>query len=195
MRFLPKNRWRSPFRRRRPLSAVARNDEGSAAIEFAIVALPCMLFVLGLLGLGLYFLASTQLEYGAEVAARKLRTGESETGSEGSMTVKGFKNLICTAAGYYINCKKLSVVVQHAPTWSGITPQACVDSNGKMVGSTGADDDMINKHAGSANDVVLVTLCYQWDLAENFPFLNLGNDGNGPAIIQAATAFKSEPYK
>jgi hypothetical protein len=85
--------------------------------------------------------------------------------------------------------------VQHAATWSGITPQACVDGNGKMVGSTGSGDDMISKWTGSESEVVLVTLCYEWDLAKNFPFLNLGNDGKGPAIIQAATAFKSEPYK
>ena len=192
MRFLPKNRWRSPFRRRRPLSAVARNDEGSAAIEFAIVALPCLLFVLGLLVLGLYFLASTQLEYGVESAARKVRTGEAENDK---ITVDGFKDLVCAAAGSYIDCDKLSVVVQHAATWSGITPQACVDGNGKMVGSTGSSGDMISKWAGSESEAVLVTLCYEWDLANNFPFLNLGNDGKGPAIIQAATAFKSEPYK
>jgi hypothetical protein len=54
---------------------------------------------------------------------------------------------------------------------------------------------MISKWTGSESEVVLVTLCYEWDLAKNFPFLNLGNDGKGPAIIQAATAFKSEPYK
>jgi hypothetical protein len=192
MRFLPTNRWRSPVRRRRPLSALPRNDEGSAAIEFGIVALPCLLFVPGLLGLGLYFLASTQLEYGAESAARNVRTGEAENDK---ITVEGFKNLVCKAAGSYIDCNKLSVVVQHSATWSGITPQACVDGNGKMVGSTGSGGDMISKWAGSESEVVLVTLCYEWDLANNFPFLNLGNDGKGPAIIQAATAFKSEPYK
>jgi hypothetical protein len=192
MRFPPTNRWRSAVRQRRPLSALPRNDDGSAAIEFGIVALPCLLFVLGLLGLGLYFLASTQLEYGAEYAARKVRTGEAENDK---ITVNGFKDHVCTAAGSYIDCDKLSVVVQHAATWSGITPQACVDGNGKMVGSTGSGDDMISKWTGSESEVVLVTLCYEWDLAKNFPFLNLGNDGKGPAIIQAATAFKSEPYK
>lgn len=192
MRFLPTNRWRSQVRLRRPLSSLPRDEHGSAAIEFGIIALPCLLFVLGLLGLGLYFLASTQLEYGAESAARKVRTGEAENGN---ISVAQFKQLVCTAAGAYIDCPKLSVVIQHAATWSGITPQACVDSKGKMVGSTGAGNDMVNKYAGTASDVVLVTLCYEWDLAKSFPFLNLGNGGNGPAIIQAATAFKSEPYK
>src|SRR4029079_2231150 len=104
-------------------------------IEFGIIALPCLLFVLGLLGLGLYFLASTQLEYGAESAARKVRTGEAENGN---ISVAQFKQLVCTAAGGYIDCPKLSVVIQHASTWSGITPQACVDRQGQLDTSTSA---------------------------------------------------------
>ena len=81
--------------------------------------------------------------------------------------------------------------------WSGITPQACTDSTGKMVGSSGSSGELISKYSGTSSEVVLVTLCYEWDLADNFKFLKLGSkgDGSGPAIIQAATAFKSEPYK
>ena len=56
----------------------------SPAVEFALVALPFLLFVLGIVGMGLYFLASTSLEYGVEAAARKIRTGEAD---KGDMTV------------------------------------------------------------------------------------------------------------
>ncbi|MCZ7596433.1 MAG: pilus assembly protein [Hyphomicrobium sp.] len=35
------------------------DDGGAAAIEFALVALPFLLFILGLLGMGLYYLAGT----------------------------------------------------------------------------------------------------------------------------------------
>jgi hypothetical protein len=181
------------IRRRFPTTRLVRDENGSAAIEFALVALPFLLFVLGLLGMGLYFLASTSLEYGVEAAARKLRTGEAE---KGSMTVDSFRELVCEKAGSYIDCGKISTIVQHAETWSGITPQPCTDGSGNRAGSTGSSGELINKYAGSASDVVLVTVCYEWDLAQNFKFLKLGSgDGSGPAIIQAATAFKSEPYK
>lgn len=190
MRFLPTNRYRlGP--QRRPISGALGNDDGAAAIEFALVAMPFLLFVFGLIGYGLYFFNSTMLEYGAEVAARKVRTGEAE---KGAMTVGEFKQLVCEGAGT-IDCSKLSVLVQHSETWTGITPKACVDSKGNMAASTGSSGEMINQYAGTASEVVLVTLCYQWDLAKSFPFLNLGAGGSGAAIIQAATAFKSEPYK
>jgi hypothetical protein len=192
---LPSLRLRSPpFRRRFPTTRLVRNEDGAAAIEFALVALPFLLFVLGLLGMGLYFLASTSLEYGVEAAARKLRTGEAE---KGNMTVGKFRELVCQSAGSYIDCGKVSTIVQHATTWSGLTPQACTDSSGNRAGSSGSSGELISKYAGSSSEVVLVTLCYEWDLADNFKFLKLGSsgDGSGPAIIQAATAFKSEPYK
>jgi len=191
---LPSLRLRSPpFRRRFPTTRLVRNEDGAAAIEFALVALPFLLFVLGLLGMGLYFLASTSLEYGVEAAARQLRTGEAE---KGSMTVDSFRELVCKKAGSYIDCGKVSTIVQHATTWSGISPQACTDDDGNRVGSTGSTGELINTYSGSASEVVLVTLCYEWDLAQHFKFLKLGSgDGSGPAIIQAAAAFKSEPYK
>lgn len=171
-----------------------RNDEGVAAIEFAIVALPFFLFVFGIVGVGLYFLASTSLEYGVQSAARKVRTGEAD---KGDMTVGEFKELVCDAAGAYIDCSKVAVLVQHAATWSGVSPESCTDSNGAMVGSTGESGEPIAKYVGGAGEVVLVTLCYHWELANSFKFMKLGSgpDGSGPAIIQASTAFKTEPWE
>ncbi len=189
----PQAPGRSPADRR-----LLANEDGSAAIEFALVGLPFVLFVVGILGYGLYFLTSTYLEYGAEIAARKIRTGEINSGGANgnAMTVGEFRSLVCKAAKPVIDCGKLNVIVQHGTDWSGISPQACVGQNGGMTGATGATGEMLSKYAGEASEVVLVTLCYKWDLANNLSFLKLGSgkDGAGPAIIQAATAFKSEPY-
>ena len=193
MRLFPLQPLLPLLRRPHAASRLVRNEDGSAAVEFALVAVPFLLFVLGVIGMGLYFLASTSLEYGVEAAARQLRTGEAE---KGSMTVDSFRELVCKKAGSYIDCDKVSTIVQHATTWSGISPQACTDDDGNRVGSTGSTGELINTYSGSASEVVLVTLCYEWDLAQHFKFLKLGSgDGSGPAIIQAAAAFKSEPYK
>ena len=194
---------RLPFysRRRRspapqPRSRVARwlrNDSGTAAIEFAIVAVPFFMFVLGTIGVGLYFFTTTSLEHGVEGAARKIRTGQAQ---KGNMTVGEFKQLVCDEAGSYIDCSKLHVLLQHASSWSGIDPQACVGSDSSMAASTGDSGDTLYDYTGGASQVVLVTLCYEWDLAKSFAFLKLdvGADGSGAAIIQAATAFRVEPY-
>jgi Flp pilus assembly protein TadG len=170
-----------------------RNDRGAAAIEFAIVAVPFFMFVLGTIGIGLYFFTTNSLEHGVEAAARQIRTGQAQ---KSNITVGDFKQLVCDEAGSYIDCTKLHVLVQHAASWSGITPQSCIDSNHGMAASTGASGDQLYDYTGGASSVVLVTVCYEWDLAQSFSFLKLGvnADGSGSAILQAATAFRVEPY-
>ena len=182
----------SPFRSRFAKTWL-RNNRGSAAVEFAIIAIPLFMLIFAIIIIGLYFFTSHALENGVESAARKIRTGEAQ---KTNVTVEAFKQLVCTEAGSYIDCNKLRVVVQSADTWGDITPQPCLDAQGQLVSSTGTEGETISTYSGAASQVVLVTLCYQWDLAQSFGFLNLGanSDGSGPAILQAATAFRIEPY-
>lgn len=170
-----------------------RNERGATAVEFGIVAVPFFLFVMAILGVGLYFFTTNSLEHGAEAAARQIRTGQAQ---KGALTVGEFKQLVCDEAGTYIDCNKLRVLVQNASSWSGITPDSCLDEDKNLAASTGEADDEIADYTGEASQVVLVTLCYEWDLAKSFKLLKLGKntDGSGAAVLQAATAFRTEPY-
>ncbi len=151
------------------------------------------MIVLATIGFGLYFFTSSSLEHGVEAASRKIRTGQAQ---KSNMTVGEFRELVCTEAGSTIDCNKLHVILEHKPTWGEITPQSCVDADDNMTASTGDTGDALYDHTGGASEVVLVTLCYEWELAQAFAFLKLGagEDGSGPAIIQAVTAFRVEPY-
>jgi hypothetical protein len=40
----------------------------------------------------------------------------------------------------------------------------------------------------------VVTACYEMDLLQFIPFINLGNMPSGATMLQASTAFKNEPY-
>ena len=192
---------RLPFRSQRSnppsscgrLARWPRNERGAAAIEFAIVAVPFFLFVLGTLGVGLYFFTTNSLEHGVESAARLIRTGQAQ---KDGLTVEEFKQRVCSDAGSYISCDKLHVIVQNASNWAGIDPQPCVDSDNNLAASTGNSGDPLYDYTGGSSQVVLVTLCYEWDLARSFSFLKLGSgaDGSGSAILQVATAFRTEPY-
>jgi Flp pilus assembly protein TadG len=192
MRLPSRSPW-SPLQLRIKFARGLRDDRGATAVEFAIVALPFFLFVLGILFFGLYFFTTNALEHGAESAARQVRTGQAQ---KSNITVGEFKQLVCDKSGSYITCDKLHVLVQHAPTWAGIQPESCVDSSNSMAPSTGDSGDILYDYTGGASQVVLITLCYEWDLARSFGILGMGSgdDGSGPAIMQAATAFRTEPY-
>lgn len=186
-----KRRATSPVRPR--YAGWLGDNRGAAAIEFAIVALPFFLFLFSIIGISLYFFTTSALEHGVEAASRKIRTGQAQ---KGALTVGDFRKMVCDEVGSYIDCDKLSVLMQHASTWSGVSPAKCVDEDGNLAASTGSADDALIDYSGEASEVVLVTLCYKWDLAASMSFLNLGSGtgGSGPAIVQAATAFRTEPY-
>jgi Flp pilus assembly protein TadG len=184
---IPRSMLASAARRGGPKRSLLRDEDGATAVEFGMIATPFLLFVLGILGMGLYYLALISLEYGVESAARKIRTGEAE---KSALTVAGFKSLICASA-IGIDCSKVTVIIDSEKTWSDIVPPSCV-TNGSQTPSSGNATDALSKYSGSASQVVLVTACYHWKLADSFKFMKF--TASDPTILQAATAFKSEPY-
>ena len=206
-------RARSRFPGRYSLLRRLRRDEaGTTAIEFAMVSAPFMLLAFGIMGIGLQFFTINALEQGVSSAARKIRTGAAQTGSivagqTDDTTLANFKQLVCIDSGSYITCSaKLVVHVQSGAEWADITPVNCVTA-GNLTPQTGADSDKLTDYSGGANQVVLVTACYEWDLGGAMwqKFWNLlsagawshGEQANdeGKVIVQAVATFRTEPYK
>ncbi|MBU1210569.1 MAG: pilus assembly protein [Alphaproteobacteria bacterium] len=169
-----------------------RDKQGTTAIEFGMVALPFLMFAFGIMGTGLHFFTQNSLEHAVETSARKIRTGQAQ---QNGTTVSQFKQMIVDEAGPMIDVSKLQVHLQTGAEWTDVTPQGCLDNTGTQTNGTGNSGDAIGQHAGGAGEVVMVTVCYEWDLAKAMPFLQYGNMGNGSAMIQASTTFRTEPYE
>ncbi|MEQ8823484.1 MAG: pilus assembly protein [Filomicrobium sp.] len=187
--------YRSLFSREPALSKVNRfasDRNGTTAIEFGIVALPFMMFAFGIIGTGLHFFTQNALEHAVETSARKIRTGQAQ---QDGTTVSQFKELVKNEAGPMINASKLQVHMQTGNEWSEVSPAGCLNSSGQQTAGTGLGSDEIQQHAGGAGQVVLVTACYEWDLAAVMPFLQFNNMANGSAMIQASVTFRTEPYE
>jgi hypothetical protein len=179
----------------RPVMERCKTDErGSTAIEFAIVATPFLMFICGLAGCAFYFFVSSSIEKGVDQTSRLVRTGEAV---KDKMTVDQFKNDICSAAGGWVDCKKMQIfVTSYASGWSGLNnakPQPCVE-NGTVIENPAPGSDLIAIYSGAASDVVVVTVCYKWDFPARLPFLKLGNMADGSMMLQSSTSFRSEPY-
>lgn len=198
-----------------PISFLQRQD-GTTAIEFGIVAIPFFMFILGLMGVSTYFFMMTSLEKGMDQASRLLRTGQAQTsstrwGTDRPMTVSEFKRKICqkanskpdptsaadeatmTSANGWIKCNDLEVFVQNFPSWDAVVPANCLNGNTATVNTAGGSDP-INAYSGEANAIVIVTACYRWKFAGKIPYINLGQMADGSMMMQASTAFRTEPY-
>jgi Flp pilus assembly protein TadG len=96
-----------------PLRALTSTARGVAAVEFALVGLPFIIFVLFLMELGYDLYAQESLDYAVQTAARNVEVGNAQ--SAGSMT--GFKaTFLCPAVGALIPCDAIAVNVQVIPT-------------------------------------------------------------------------------
>ena len=176
------------------------NRDGVTAIEFGLVALPFTLFVLGIMAVGLQFFTVNALDNAVETASRKIRTGEAQ---RAGLKLSDFKNLVCDAGGAYIkkDCNNIYVHVQSATNWADISPRECA-RNGRMTAQSNMTANLVDS-SGGAEQVVLVTVCYDWRLPIKFPYLQYmmmrPRDNvalaSGGSLIQSVATFRTEPYE
>ena len=174
-----------------------RGDEsGATAVEFAIIAMPFMLLLVGLMSVCLYFFTYFTMENAVWNAARAIRTGQMQQGQgayAGAVTNEdrknAFKAAMCSKAPSFLDCANRAVVmVQSSSTFGGIVEPTCA-SNGTLVNQSSAGFT-----PGNASSVVLVTVCYPWKFGGSLPLFKVGNLSDGSLLMQASAAFRTEPY-
>lgn len=175
----------------RPRNLLARwrsDTRGVTAIEFGMVALPFMMLLFGIIGVGLYFFTTFTLENAVEQASRLLRTGQAQVAG---YTAEQFKAKVCEFVPGHIDCAgKVNVNVLAYADTTNVTP----DSLPTCLNGAGALSNVNQFTLPAASEVVLVWVCYEWDLAAKIPFLHLGDMPSGSRLIQATTVFRAEPY-
>lgn len=180
----------SAFSRLRRFSLQFKRDEnGFTAVEFAMVALPFMMLLFGTIAVGLFFFTTFSLENAVEKAARQIRTGQAQIATK---TTSQFKQDVCDLAPSFVDCtNNMRVNVVSNPSFNGAAGAigSCVDGGGALIPEPAA-----SPVPGAAGDVVLVTVCYEWEMTKVIPFLDLGNMAGGSRLIQASTTFRTEPY-
>lgn len=184
------------LRMRARFGAFRSDKDGAAAVEFAIVALPFIMLLVGLISVSLYFFQISTIENAAWQAARAIRTGQMQqsSGSYTGLTTDAqrkaaLKTAFCNFASVLSNCStKTVVIVQSSTAFSGISSPSCA-SAGSMISDTSAAFS-----PGATSSVVLVTFCYGWDFGGKLPFFKLGTLSDGSFLMQASVAFRTEPY-
>jgi Flp pilus assembly protein TadG len=168
------------------LARFARANRGATAVEFAIVCLPLLALVFGIIELATVILVTTTLESATETAGRMIRTGEFQTSA--ANTRADFKGLVCARMSWLTNqCN------------TGLTVDVRVFNNFQTLAAnqpmTGQNFNAASAcfAAGQPGDIVLVRTYFAWPLFA--PLLSLmDNMGNGDRLITFATAFRNEPY-
>ncbi len=166
---------------------LARAEDGAAAVEMALVALPFFMLLFGIIELAMIFLVSSSLENATAEAARTIRTGEMQTAGGASATT--FKTAICNNFGWLQSeCSaNLSVDVRTFTNFSSVTAPQPIANKTFNPGA-------LTFNPGGPSQIVVVRAYYQWPLIAPMVNTALEQLNGGKAVITSTATFRNEPY-
>lgn len=176
-----------------------RNKEGATAIEFAILGLPFLALLFGIIEISIVFIITTNTEHALSEVSREIRTGEFQ-GDGGGATE--FKAAICDALSGLGDCNNLRIDVTSAANGKfselslPVSPTACTGTPAEIEACEDADPNMPpDSYAVTASeDVVIVRVQYVHHLAVPSTITGLANAPGNTRVINATTAFRNEPF-
>jgi len=177
-------RFSSPARPGRPRRSFWRASEGSAAVEFGMIALPFCLMMFAVLELGMVFVIDSVLENATIETGRLVRTGRA---SAQGMTAATFKSTLCGKMSIFsADCaSRATVDVRVIPQFATTPPDPMAGGVWSGAGLTYAN--------GNPGDIVLVRVWYKQPLLTTFLAQGLSRLNDGSTMLTATTAFRNEP--
>ena len=164
----------------------ARHQDGAAAVEFALVAVPFLALLFAILETALVFFAGQTLEAAASDSGRLIMTGQAQTAG---YTQDDFKTQVCNRlAGGLFNCS--SGVYVDVKTYANFS---AVNTAPPIVNGT-FDPTKVAYDAGTQGSIVVVTLYYKWPIYVSLLGNNLSNLNGGSRLLMATSVFRNEPY-
>ena len=185
-------------------------EDGIAAMEFALLAIPFLMLLFGILELAIVFFASAALDHGTSQAARLVRTNQIDSTASKSERLEAFRTEICSNMAVFRDCETrlivdLKVNPADANTFvPGLLPAAAPynpDFDRDEYEQALADGDTPPESPPSeefdtagADATVVLRAQYVHQLAIPGVLTRLANDANNTRRLTSITAFKNEPF-
>ena len=178
-----------------------RQEDGSAAVEFALVAAPFLALLFAIIETAMVFFAGQTLEAAVSDSARLILTGQAQTtkytpldpsykaSGSAPFTEADFHQAVCDRLrGGLFDCAKISVDVKKYTTFAAINTASPV-TNGAL--------NTTNMGFAQTNpgDIAVVSLYYQWPIYVSLLGNNLSNLNGNNRLLVATSVFRVEPYK
>jgi Flp pilus assembly protein TadG len=162
-----------------------RNRRGSAAVEFAIVAPLFFALLFAIIETAIVFFASQVLETVTQDSARLIMTGQAQ-GS--SLTKQQFKDNVCSRITALFDCVNgIYIDVQSYSAFSSVVITDPIDAGKNFINN-------MQYNPGSASDIVVVRVFYQWPLFVTGLGYNITNLAGSKRLLTATAAFRNEPF-
>ncbi len=181
------------------LSSLRKNRDGTTAIEFAILGIPFMALLFGIVEISVLFFVTSTTHHAVSEVSRQVRTGEFQASGGGA---DEFKEAVCAAMSGVGSCENLRIDVISSATGQFSTlslptsPTSCSGTPSEVEACEGEDPDMPADvyNDTSGGDVVIVRVQYVHRLSVPNELTRLSNAAGNTHVITATTAFKNEPF-
>jgi Flp pilus assembly protein TadG len=171
---MPDTSLRQPRRFRRFLKKARRDQNGGAAVEFALVAMPFIGLTIAVIELGIFFFASRYFEDGVFNASRKVMTQNLGTTS----ICTAFKNEIAANFPSWIDPASIVLTVKSNTSFGGGATTVDLNAGGCTFGTPG--------------QVVTITATYPYPF-RGFRIAVGGTLWGANIDLSVSTAFRVEP--
>jgi len=162
-----------------------RQQDGAAAVEFALVAAPFLALTFAILETAFVFFAQQTLEATSADASRLIMTGQAQTAN---YTAADFKTAVCARVYGLFDCSGgMTVDVKTYTSFSAVNNTAPV-TNGNF------DSTQTGYTPGGPGCIVRVTLYYQWPIYVSMYNTALSNLNGNKRLLVATAVFRNEPY-
>ena len=180
-----------PRRVRRSLRAFRRDQEGVAAVEFGLVAVPFFALLFAILETALVFWSTQVLETAVANASRTIYTGQFQNSNDQTSTEIGakFKAEVCKHVVALFPCDSPAVRVDVRRFTPGTPPPEVINKDTKEI-----NEAAFGYQATKANDIVLVRVAVEYPVFVSMMNSNQSNLANGKRLIMASATFRNEPF-
>jgi Flp pilus assembly protein TadG len=171
----------------RTVRRFARQQGGTSAVEFGLIAAPFLALVFAIMETAVIFFSGQALETAVADSARLIMTGQAQTAG---FSQSAFKDAVCAKIYGLFNCQSgIYVDVQKFSNFANVTMTKPIDANGNFLNN-------FTYNPGGPGDIVVVRLFYKWPVYVSL--LNWDKSSNytsgGNILLVATSAFRNEPY-
>ena len=171
------------------LGRLWRNRRAATAVEFALIALPFVMLLIGIVEIGMVFMVASALESATDVAARQIRIGAMQSQTT-APTAATFKTAVCGQMVWLagVCTSNLEVDVRTFTQFQSIALPNPV-SGGALLAQP-----QLQFSLGGPGSIVLVRTYLPWTLIAPMLDKMATQTSNGQIIISATATFRNEPY-
>jgi Flp pilus assembly protein TadG len=161
-----------------------RQQDGTAAVEFGLIAAPFLALLFAIIETAIVFFAGQVLETAVADSSRLIMTVQAQ---DQNMSQAQFKDAVCAKIYGLFDCQNnVYVDVKKFSSFETVNMPSPVNANGDFQNN-------FSYEPGGRGDIVVVRLFYNYPVYVNLLGFGLSNVNGGKRLLAATAAFRNEP--